>query len=144
MRTLNFVSGGSLVLIARAFAGCEIPLAVPQPKPTDAEIRQRLVGKWNEVTSGGGVKSQTVNEFTTEGRFKTEGTMTIDGAESPQAYTGTWTVSGGVLTYTIQTSQPDVFEPGETVQDEVLGIDDREFRYRNPDGELVTMTRLSQ
>jgi hypothetical protein len=58
------------------------------------------------------------------------------------SFAGTWSVSGGTLIYTIQTSQPPTYEPGTQVKDRVLSLTETEFRYSDADGSESAMTRV--
>jgi uncharacterized protein (TIGR03066 family) len=132
----------AICLLLTFLAGCGT--ARPPLAHTDAEVSQKLVGKWNEESTAEGITTIMTHEFTQDGKYACSGKMRRPGGESDLAMSGTWQVTGGVLVYTLQTSQPAYYKPGEQVKDQVLSIDDQEFIYKDEDGEESTMTRLKQ
>ena len=123
--------------LAMACLGCW-PSSPPPPKLTDAEISEKLVGRWQEAGDTGGI---VTNEFTTDGKYRSEGVEKGPRGETKFVITATWKISGGVLTYTIESSKPKFYEPGETLEEKVLSIDEREFKYRDVNGKVQTMVR---
>ncbi len=129
------------VALVAFFCGCGT--ATPPPLTlTDAEVSQKLVGKWKEEGTDGGVTTIVTNEFTADGKYVCNGTMRRPGGDTKLAITSTWQVTGGVLVYTIETSQPSWYKKGEQMKDKVLAIDEREFKYRDEEGDIQVMTRL--
>ncbi len=128
-------------LILVLASGC-VPggLPVPATKLTDAEITQHLVGKWNEPVGG----KDFIHEFEQDGTYKGAGATDPSLGTTSISFTGTWAVTDGVLIYTIQTSQPRVYDPGERINDRVLSVTDTEFKYQGEDGTQRSMTRVSQ
>lgn len=117
------------------FAGCPSSSV----KLTDAEVTQKLVGKWRETGDTGGV---VTNVFTPNGKYICEGVEPRPGGETKLAITATWKVTGGMLIYTIEQSQPRYYKPGETLEEKVVSIDERQFKYRDVNGKIQTMDRL--
>jgi hypothetical protein len=130
----------SLPLLVFA-SGC-VPGGLPLPatKLTDAEITQRLVGKWNEPSSG----KDFIHEFGQDGTYKGAGVTDPGVGATSGSFTGTWAVTDGVLIYTIQTSDPPIYDPGERINDRVLSLTETEFKYQGEDGKQRSMTRVSQ
>jgi uncharacterized protein (TIGR03066 family) len=127
-----------LFWLAMVCLGCG-PSSPPPPKISDAEASERLVGKWKETGDTGGI---VTNEFTKDGKYRSEGVEKRPQGETKFVITATWKISGGVLTYTIESSKPKLYEPGETLEEKVLSIDEREFMYRDVNGKVQTMVRL--
>jgi hypothetical protein len=131
-------SSAALLLLAFT-AGCGLPLPTPAPTLSDTEIKKLLVGKWNEPIRG----EDFFHEFGQDGSYKGAEAPGPDGTSS-MSFAGTWSVSGGVLIYTIQTSQPPAYERGTQVKDRVLSLTQTEFRYADADGSESTMTRVNE
>lgn len=128
----------SLLLLAFT-AGCGLPLSTPAPTLSDPEISKLLVGKWNEPIRG----KEFVHEFGQDGSYKGAAAPGPDGTSS-MSFAGTWSVSGGVLIYTIQSSQPPTYDPGTQIKDRVVSLTETEFRYADADGSESTMTRVTE
>ena len=113
--------------------------AAPRPlQLTDAEVTQKLVGKWQESRDTGGI---VTNEFTSDGKYVCNG-VDRAGGERKLFITATWKVAGGKLTYTMESSEPAYYKPGETLEEQVLSIDEHAFKYRDVDGKIQSMKRL--
>ncbi|MFN0017272.1 MAG: hypothetical protein ACKVP0_03370 [Pirellulaceae bacterium] len=125
-------------LLASVCLGCGGSTRPLPPTLTDAQITERLVGKWQETGDAGGLVS---NEFTKEGKYRSEGVEKRPHGETKFVITASWKVAGGMLTYTIESSKPAFFKPGETLEEKVLSIDGREFKYRDVNGKVQTMER---
>jgi hypothetical protein len=127
------------ILLLIFVAGCGIPLPQPATTLSDTEIKKLLVGKWNEPIRG----EDFFHEFGQDGSYKGTAAPGTDGTSS-MSFAGTWSVSGGTLVYTIQTSQPPTYEPGTQVKDRVLSLTETEFRYADADGSESTMVRVKE
>jgi hypothetical protein len=138
-RRLGPFPGHATFLCLAFAAGCGIQFPTPAPTITDSEITKLIVGKWNEPVRG----QDFFHEFGQDGSYTGAAAPGPDGTSS-LSFGGTWSVSGGVLIYTIQTSQPPTYDPGTQVSDRVLSITESEFRYADADGSESMMTRVTE
>jgi hypothetical protein len=122
-----------------ACLGCGAASPPPPLKFTDAEVSEKLAGKWQETGDSGGI---VTNEFTKDGNYRSEGVEKRPQGETKFVISATWKVEGGMLTYTIESSKPKFYEAGDTLEEKVLAIDEREFKYRDVNGKVQTMVRL--
>jgi hypothetical protein len=126
-------------LLLLPFAGC----GEPAMTLTDAQINERLAGKWKQVITRGAAESHATHVFEKDGVYKCE-TINAHTKRLEMTITGRWQVTDGVLVYTIETCTPNVFEAGEQVKDTVRSLTASTFKYESEDGEESTMTRLSE
>ena len=102
MRTIRLLSIFSLLAISLT----EVKLVGnPQTPPSDAEIRQKVVGTWTvDMQSPGGISVKGTVTIASDGSFVSN--MTIVGHDSKQevSYEGTWQVKDGALIETVTKS----------------------------------------
>lgn len=115
-------------------------------KPTDAEIRRLLVGKWAyEKGVEGGPKLQATNHYKKDGIFESEGTFTADGKTLNIILSGTWEVKDGIIISTLKkTSHPTMIKEGYVSKDQVISIDDKTLRYTTERGTESIERRIKE
>lgn len=97
--------------------------------PTDAELRQMLVGKWSEDI-GPDVLSE--NTFNADGTFFSYSERRHGDDILKTTYKGTWEVTDGVLIYHVtECSRPQLLESVRLVEDVLDKVDPEEFVYTN-------------
>jgi hypothetical protein len=79
--------------------------------------------------------------YSHDGTFTAEATAGT-GADAPKVHiTGKWKLSDGVLTETVDSSKPPIFQTGAKSTEKILEITDNFCRYLNDDGKERTKTR---
>jgi hypothetical protein len=113
------------------------------PKPSDAEIRKLLVGKWSqEETLPNGAKGKATTTYKGDGTFSGEGTIEFQGQTLRITASGTWKVEGGDLSETIDKSEPAVAPKGAVSKDAVLSISKTVLRRRTKEGKVIEQKRV--
>ena len=137
----------AVTTVIRCLAFLLLPFAAGCGEPaltlTDAQITEWLTGKWKEVFTEGAAESHATHVFEKDGVYKCE-TINAHSKRVEMTITGRWQVTDGVLVYTIETSTPEMYKPGEQLKERVLSLTDSEFHYEGKDGEKYAMTRLAE
>jgi hypothetical protein len=116
-----------------------------EERPSDAEIRRKLVGNWHIEVVKTNISGSSSDTFESNGTFKSAAEFS---AGQPAAHIsisveGTWEVKDGVLKETVTKSSNAQFPPvGLVTKDKVLRMDDKEFVYEDERGEIHTNKRV--
>jgi hypothetical protein len=142
----NWVVGIFILLASGTLTGLASGRVDPPKKQTDAEISKFLVGKW-VVDEGGdkGPKIKGTEHYKKDGTIEAE--ATIDDGNTPLKITvsGTWKVMDGAVIATVtKSSAPDLIKVGLVSKDQVISIDDKEYKYKSEGGQEKTQKRLKE
>ena len=102
----------------------------PQTPPSDADIRQKVVGTWTVgMQSAGGISIKGTVTIASDGGFVSS--MTIVGHDSKQevSYEGTWQVKGGALIETVTKSDSKMTPVGVVTRDRIISVDEYQLVY---------------
>jgi hypothetical protein len=129
-----------LALAPAALAAGDPPL---QGKPSDADIRRLIVGKWaQEIKSDNGVTVKGTTTYKSDGTFTADATFSVGGQDIRITLEGTWKVADGVIAETIQKSSFPGVPSGQTSKDHVLSISQKSLERKDEQGKRTTQTRV--
>jgi hypothetical protein len=115
----------------------------PQAKPSDAEIKKLIVGKWaQEIEGGNGVKVKGTTTYKRDGTFVGEATIAVAGQSIHIALEGTWKVQDGVIAETVEKSNSPAVSKGQVSKDQVLSISQRSMERKDDQGKRTVQTRV--
>lgn len=114
----------------------------PAKKMTDAEMTTLIVGKWYDERYENGAAWWQTDTFQKDGTFSSDRYVKRKGVTGQMSVTGTWRVIDGVLIETIETCDPH--KNGDVSKDQVLSINEKEFRIKPATGKAIVKTRLAE
>jgi hypothetical protein len=95
---------------------------------SDADLRERLIGKWGETREIGDEVHKQVIRLNPDGSFAVSGTITKQDAKMNFAFAGSWAVTDGHFWYKTMSSEPKDFYPsGEEHKDKILSVTSHEW-----------------
>lgn len=112
--------------------------------PADAEIEKLLVGKWVQEEMMNGITIKATTTYEKDGKLSGEATINAGDRMIKIVVLGSWKMTMGKLTETIDRSEPPTIPAGKTSTDELLEINKKICRYRAEDGTERTKTRVAE
>lgn len=98
---------------------------------SDAELRTRLVGRWQELRDLVCESHQQVMYMRSNGTFEVNGVIRSCESIRQFIWKGTWTVKNGKMKYKTTYSSPkDEFPLGEEWEDEIVSVSSNEWVMR--------------
>jgi hypothetical protein len=114
----------------------------PQKDPSDAEIRQKVVGTWFvDLHSSNGVSIAGTVTIVSDSKFISKATMTIGDKKQEVNYEGTWQAKDGFLIETITKSGAKFAPVGKVTRDKIINVDDQELVIQTESGKIETRKR---
>jgi hypothetical protein len=123
------------------FAGGGLALATP----ADAEIVERLPGRWTTAVGGGAeAEANGTIRYDKAGLFMAEGSVKIgEGEKADVRLEGTWKVAGGCILHRVtKSSHPGLAPVGAELKEHVLAIDAKELRIKRGAGKERVRDRV--
>ena len=95
---------------------------------TDAELRGRLVGTWQEARESGCQKHRQQMRLQDDGTFEVSGVIDDCSKVTLFVWRGTWAVKGFRFSYvTTESNARDRFPVGASFEDEIISVGDDEW-----------------
>ena len=111
-------------------------------EPSDAEIRQKVVGTWIVDThSTNGVSIEGTVTIFSDSKFISKATASVGDKKQELEYEGTWQVKDRYLIETITKSGSKLITAGKVTRDKIIRVDDQELVFRTESGKIVTRKR---
>jgi len=114
----------------------------PQTHPTDAEIRQKIVGTWlvdTRLANGNSVVG--TEAILVSGVITSKATLTLGDKKEELEFTGKWQVKDGYLIETVEKSNTKRIPIGKITRDKVITLNDKTYVYETESGKTVTRER---
>src|SRR4051812_10555728 len=93
----------------------------PQGKPSDADIRRLIVGKWaQEIQTDQGITVKGTTTYRRDGTFTGDAEFSVAGQTIRIALEGTWKVADGVIAETVEKSNSPAVAKGQVSKDQVV------------------------
>jgi hypothetical protein len=113
-------------------------LAVPaagadDKKPTDEEITQKLVGKWEveDTVENTKIKIKGTTTYKKDGTLEAAANFDLGDQKIDIKVSGTWKVKDGIVTETVtKSSRPEIVKEGTSTRDTVISIDDKAYKFK--------------
>jgi hypothetical protein len=126
VRPMNYTSSRIYRWLLSVLLVCLTTFAWSQS--SDAELRQRLVGHWQEVRLVECERHQQQMHLNEDGTFEANGTIEACGKTTFFVWRGSWYIKAGKFGYTTTyTNAPDQFKVGESFEDQIVSVSDREW-----------------
>jgi hypothetical protein len=111
----------------------------------DNELSEYLVGTWTEVQESPGLVVTLSHTHHKDGSWMLEASANYDGAATlKNSATGTWRVEDGCLITTVEKSDVEVMQTGDTFQDDILIAVDGELHLMvGTTGETTVRTKIA-
>jgi len=114
----------------------------PQKEPSDAEIRQKVVGTWIvDIHSTNGVSIEGTVTIVPDSKFISKATATVGDKKQELDYEGIWQPKDGYLIETITKSDSKLITVGKVTHDKIIRVDDQELVFQTESGKMVTRKR---
>ena len=114
----------------------------PQKTPSDAAIREKVVGTWIvDLQSHNGFSIKGTATIVSENKFISTVTVTTGDRREEMGYEGRWDVKDGFLIETITKSDSRMAPVGMVTRDKVIRVNDQELVYLTEEGKTVTRKR---
>jgi hypothetical protein len=144
MKKAHLVMALSLFLIG---LGNMLSAQEPQKAPSDAALRQKVVGTWqlNRKSALGTLSVQGTYTIFSNGRFETKGTIVNNAGKkvATLSYEGEWQIQAGVFIETVtKTSHPILARVGTVARDKIIKVDDKQWIFKTEKGKTVTQERV--
>ena len=134
-----------VVTSAALLIACTIVIAQETTKrPSDTEITKLVVGKWSQNQKLKTVEIKAKDDFSNDGTWKSQGTLTIGDKVVKLTMTGTWKISDGFLIQVIGTCDPPTLKKGHESKDEVLSISRKRMNCKTRFGTEIIRIRLPE
>jgi len=113
-----------------------------QKEPSDAEIRQKVVGTWIvDIHSTNGVSIEGTVTFVSDSEFISKATVTVSDKKQEMKYEGIWQAKDGYLIETITKSNSKTIPIGKVTRDKIIRVDDQELVFQTEHGKIETRKR---
>jgi hypothetical protein len=133
----------SVVAVLLALTTAVVAADPQQGKPSDAEIKRLIVGKWaQEIDGDNGIKVKGTTTYRRDGTFTGEAAFSVAGQTIRIALEGTWKVQDGVISETVEKSNSPAVSKGQVQKDHVLSISQRTLERKDEQGKRTVQTRV--
>ena len=150
------------VIVATVFVGCSttssrrdtsdisapgitasVTRSVPAKCPSDAEIRQKVVGKWSPILDSGDTDTSTITEMRRDGSFVSKRTTDMNEKITIE---GGWNSEGGVMVLTATNAiGADLHKVGLPIQHfKIFDIEKDEMIYQDETSGLTNLFTLKR
>lgn len=112
-------------------------------RPSDAQIKLLLIGKWEGADLATGVTGTI--RYAKDGTFSADGLVPIGNKKVEINTVGTWSVSGGSILSTVtKSSRPRIAPVGAEVTEVVNAIDQKAVRFTRGAEQERVRTRVKE
>ena len=110
----------------------------------DVDFSKAVIGIWSATYTGSDYQLYGETIYRANGTFYDHGQSCQNCKCTDIIYTGTYEVSGNILTYTIKTSSSDYIKPGYTDSDTIRSIDSEKMILVSKKGEKQVRLKVTK
>ena len=138
-----YVRNSVMFVAVLGFASSMAYAADDPKKPADADINRLLIGKWEGADQATGITGTIT--YGKDGKFTADGMVPVGNKKLEVNTEGTWSVSGGTITYKVtKSSRPRVAPVGTEIKEVVNAIDEKNIRFTREQEKERVRTRTDK